>query len=68
MCHYAEAGRAVVKAAGTATPLTLSANGTTYTDPFNTNGATPINGGDNVTVLSSRSVTFSIIFGFSPKR
>jgi len=54
--------------AGTATPLTLSANGTTYTDPFNTNGATPINGGDNVTVLSSRSVTFSIIFGFSPKR
>jgi iron complex outermembrane receptor protein len=53
---------------GTAAPLTINANGTTYTDPFNTNGATPINGGDNVTVLASRSITFSVIFGVSPKR
>jgi iron complex outermembrane receptor protein len=53
---------------GTATPLSISANGTTYTDPFNTNGPTPIAGGDNITILPARSITLSLIFGFSPKR
>jgi len=54
--------------AGSAAPLSISANGTTYTDPFNTTGPTPVNGGDNLTVLPSRSVTLSLIFGFGPKR
>jgi iron complex outermembrane receptor protein len=27
---------------GTASPLVINANGTTYTDPFNTNGPTPM--------------------------
>jgi iron complex outermembrane receptor protein len=54
--------------AGSVTPAPpLSANGTTYTDPFTTNGQTPINGADNISVMPSRSVSFSIIFGFNPK-
>jgi iron complex outermembrane receptor protein len=53
---------------GTATPFSISANGTTYTDPFNTSGPTPIAGGDNITVLAARNVTLSVIFGFGPKR
>ena len=54
--------------AGTAVPLSITANGTTYTDPFNTAGPTPINGADNITVLAARSVSLSVIFGFGPKR
>jgi iron complex outermembrane receptor protein len=53
---------------GTAPTIALNANGTTYTDPFNTTGPTPIAGGDNITVLAARSITLSVIFGFSPKR
>jgi len=53
---------------GTAATETIAANGTNYTDPFNTNGQTPIAGGDNITVMAARSVTLSVIFGFSPKR
>jgi iron complex outermembrane receptor protein len=53
--------------AGTANTITLNANGTTYTDPFNTVGQTPINGGDAVTILPARSIMFSVTFGFSPK-
>jgi iron complex outermembrane receptor protein len=47
---------------------TIAANGTTYTDPFNTTGLTPIAGGDNVSVMAGRSVSLSVIFGFAPKR
>jgi iron complex outermembrane receptor protein len=53
---------------GTAQPLSIAANNTTYTDPFNTNGITPIAGGDNVSILPGRSVVLSVQFGLSPKR
>jgi iron complex outermembrane receptor protein len=53
---------------GNAKTLNLSANGTTYIDPFNTAGQTPISGGDNIGVLPGRSVMLSITFGLSPKR
>jgi iron complex outermembrane receptor protein len=53
---------------GTAPTLNISANGTTYVDPFNTSAQTPIAGGDNITVLAARNVTLSVIFGFGPKR
>jgi iron complex outermembrane receptor protein len=53
---------------GTAQPLSIAGNNTTYTDPFNTNGLTPINGGDNVSILPGRSVILSVQFGLSPKR
>ena len=46
----------------------ISSNGTTYADQFNTVGATPINGGDNVSLLAGRSVVLSVTFGLSPKR
>jgi len=46
----------------------IAANGTTYIDPFNTAGQTPISGADNISILSARSVMFSVIFGISPKR
>jgi iron complex outermembrane receptor protein len=51
-------------------PLTqnITANGTTYTDPFNTSGPTPINGQDNVSILAGRSIMLSVTFGLSPKR
>lgn len=51
-------------------PLTqnITANGTTYTDPFNTTGPTPINGQDNVSILAGRSIMLSVTFGLSPKR
>ena len=50
-----------------ANPLSqnITANGTTYTDAFNTTGATPISGQDNVSILPGRSIMFSVIFGFS---
>jgi len=53
---------------GTALTQTIAANGTTYTDPFNTAGPTPIAGGDNISVLSGRSIMLSVTFGLSPKR
>jgi iron complex outermembrane receptor protein len=50
-----------------ATGQTISANGTTYADPFNSTAPlTPIAGGDSVSVLPGRSVMLSITFGFSP--
>jgi iron complex outermembrane recepter protein len=53
---------------GTAATQTIAANGTTYTDLFNTAGQTPINGGDNISVLPGRSIILSVTFGLSPKR
>ena len=48
---------------------TIAANGTTYIDPFTTTGATPIAGGDNISVLPGRStVMLAVTFGLSPKR
>ena len=52
--------------AGKAVPVVISANGTTYTDPFNTVGQTPINGADAITIIPGRSVMLSVIFAFSP--
>jgi iron complex outermembrane receptor protein len=52
---------------GNALTQNLSGNGTTYVDPFNTVGATPIAPGDNIGVLPGRSVMLSVTFGFSPK-
>jgi iron complex outermembrane receptor protein len=48
--------------------MSIAGNNTTYTDPFNTNGQTPIAGGDNVSILPGRSIVLSIQFGLSPKR
>jgi iron complex outermembrane receptor protein len=53
---------------GTVPTQTIVANGTTYIDPFNTAGQTPIAGGDNVTILPGRSIMLSVTFGLSPKR
>jgi iron complex outermembrane receptor protein len=51
------------------TANTITANGTTYADPFNSNlTRTPLNGGDSVSILPGRSIMFSVIFGFSPNR
>ena len=49
-------------------PLTqnISANGTTYTDQFNTTGLTPINGQDAIGVNAGRSIMLSVTFGFTP--
>jgi iron complex outermembrane receptor protein len=57
-----------VSPTGSVQTQTIAANGTTYTDPFNTNGPTPITGGDNMSILPGRSVVLSITFGLSPKR
>jgi iron complex outermembrane receptor protein len=56
------------KITGMALTQSLTANGTTYTDPFNTTGPTPIAGGDNIGVLPGRSIMLSVSFGLSPKR
>jgi iron complex outermembrane receptor protein len=53
---------------GTALTQSITANGTTYTDPFNTTGPTPIAGGDNISVIPGRSIMLSVTFGLSPKR
>jgi iron complex outermembrane receptor protein len=53
---------------GTALTQNVAANGTAYVDPFRTNGATPIAAGDNIGVLSARSIVLSVTFGFGPKR
>ena len=47
---------------------TIAANGTTYTDPFNTNGITPISGQDNVMILPGRSIALTVTFGLAPSR
>jgi iron complex outermembrane receptor protein len=53
---------------GTAVTQNIAANGTTYVDPFNTVGQTPIAATDNINVMSARSVTLSVTFGLGPKR
>jgi iron complex outermembrane receptor protein len=53
---------------GTALTQTIAANGTSYTDPFNTTGPTPVAGGDNISVVPGRSIMLSVTFGLSPKR
>jgi iron complex outermembrane receptor protein len=51
-----------------ATANTITANGTSYADPFNANFAvTPVSGADAITILPGRSIMFSAIFGFGPK-
>jgi len=45
---------------------TLPIPGTTYTDAFNTNGPTPINGGDTPSLMAGRSFSVSVTFGFAP--
>lgn len=51
------------------TANTITANGTTYSDPFNSNLiVTPPNGADAVSILPGRSITLSVQFGLSPKR
>jgi len=54
--------------AGVVSAPTIAANSTTYADMFHTNGQTLIDGGDNVSILSGRSVMLSVTFGFSPHR
>jgi iron complex outermembrane recepter protein len=58
-----------VSLAGKATGQTISANGTTYADMFNTvlPQVAP-NGQDNVSVLPGRSIMLSITMGWSTKR
>ena len=50
------------------TANTITANGTTYSDPFNANFAVaPLSGADAITILPGRSIMFSVIFGFGAK-
>ncbi len=50
------------------TPNTITANGTTYADPFNSNlTVTPPSGADAISILPGRSIMFSATFGFNPK-
>ena len=50
------------------TAATITANGTSYSDPFNSAFAhTPISGADSVSVLPGRTITLSVAFGLSPK-
>ena len=52
-----------------ATAQTISANGTTYADPFKASFTTaPVSGADAVSVLPDRSIVLSIQFGLSPRR
>jgi iron complex outermembrane receptor protein len=53
--------------AGSVATLPISANSTTYTDAFNTNGQTLINGADAISILAGRSIVLSVTFGFNPK-
>ncbi len=47
---------------------TLTANGTSYADPFNSAFAiTPASGADAMSILPGRSIMLSVAFGFSPK-
>jgi len=56
-----------VSFANSVTGQTISANGTSYTDPFNATSNVAINGQDNVSILAGRSIMLSVTFGFSPK-
>ncbi|MES2391822.1 MAG: TonB-dependent receptor [Acidobacteriota bacterium] len=56
-----------VNLAGSPVTQNVTEGGITYTDPFNTNGLTPINGQDAVSVLPARSIMLSVTFGFSGK-
>jgi iron complex outermembrane recepter protein len=44
----------------------ITANGTTYADPFN--GSTQINGQDNISINAARSIMLTVTFGTSSKR
>ena len=46
----------------------ISANGTTYTNPFTWASLPAINGQDNVSILAGRSIMLSVTFGLSPKK
>jgi len=47
---------------------TITANGTSYADPFNANiSQAPAAGADAITILPGRSIMFSATFGFGPK-
>jgi iron complex outermembrane receptor protein len=49
------------------TANTIAANGTSYSDPFNSNlTQTPAAGADAISILPGRSIMFSVIFGFNP--
>jgi iron complex outermembrane receptor protein len=46
---------------------TIAANGTTYSDPFNSNlTQTPAAGADSISILPARSIMFSVTFGLNP--
>ncbi len=45
---------------------TITIPGTTYTDAFNTNGPTPVNGADAPSIMAGRSFSVSVTFGFAP--
>ncbi len=48
---------------------TITTNGTSYSDPFNSNLAvTPASGADAISILPGRSIMLSVTFGWSPKR
>jgi iron complex outermembrane receptor protein len=55
--------------AGSITANTITANGTTYTDPFNSNHVvTPPSGADAISILPGRSISFAVTFGFNAHR
>jgi iron complex outermembrane receptor protein len=55
--------------AGAITANTITANGTTYSDPFNASQTvTPPSGADAISVLPGRSIAFAITFGLNPHR
>jgi iron complex outermembrane receptor protein len=54
--------------AGSAVPLTVSANNTTYANPFLTNGQTAISGQDAISILPARSIMLTVTFGHSMGR
>jgi len=45
----------------------VGTNGVTYTDQFNTNGPTPINGADTPSLMAGRSLSVTVTFGIAPK-
>lgn len=53
---------------GGTTTQTISANGTSYVDPFTTAVPATISGLDQLSLLPGRSITVSVTFGLSPKR
>lgn len=51
-----------------ASAATITANGTSYADPFKSSFAiTPVSGSDAVSALPGRSISISVSFGFSPQ-